>query len=142
MRTDYSNQPVKTLTPDEVRAIQEKKPNMAFIREENLVEETEEPKEKVDRNITLDMSIQSVTGSLMENIPMAIVPAAILRRMVNFFADSMVHAGVESIIEPHVANLRAAKTVEEAMIISLMWVHTREIVNTIKKGGWSAYEVK
>lgn len=88
--------------------------------------------------ITLDFTKTATTVDQ----EVAVMPANLAKRMLEFFANQLVDVPAYDIIDRHIQDLHQCTTVNEAVELSISWIQERELIRNIQDKNWKAYEVK
>lgn len=94
----------------------------------------------MNNNLKFDFTT-SING-VVNNQPIAILPAELAQRVLKVYAESLMTTLSRSIIDKHISNLKEADNVTEALEISLEFIQERELVQNVLQAKWDAYEVK
>lgn len=92
-------------------------------------------------NITLDFTQASTVAKLTENQPLAVMPAELAKKLLINYADQLRAYTTEEIINRHISRLQEAKTLDDAIQISLSWINERDLVKNVAHRNWDVYTV-
>jgi hypothetical protein len=93
------------------------------------------------QNITLDFTVNQTLQPLLEDMPLAIMPAELAKKLLRMYEKQLIRTRPQEIISSHIENLKRADSVSKAEEISLNWILERELIKNVTAENWDAYAV-
>lgn len=101
---------------------------MKTVREAIVVEETAKP-------VTYDFNSSNA-------IDVAVMPMEFADKLLSVWINNMSLSSEKSIVGDYIDALRGCYTIEDAIKVSNQWVFERQLIENVKQGNYSRYEVK
>lgn len=99
----------------------------------------------MNQNITLDFTGNKSMDALLAGQPVAIMPAELAKKLLKMYADRLVSAKANAIIDNHIANLHEASEngdLNGAIEMSISWIQERDLINNVSAGNWDVYSTE
>lgn len=96
-------------------------------------------------NITLDFTKQNTIDVVVENQPVAVMPAKLAQKLLRLYATKLKNSRASDIINNLIGDLRTCaenQDLNNAKDIVLSWAAERELIDNISEENWDAYAVR